>query len=152
MYIQIGWFLSIGTVYSYHEGLQASSQWLQASLQWKMPQWYKHWIISAHVHITSMYELCMNIVCTMYMHSINSCLNRFSWSTEKRYRGGHQQVSRRLGEPGGSWFRQAAFIAQESSRSCGTAETVYTWGTAEEQQKQFTPSELLLYRHAVEYR
>jgi hypothetical protein len=84
VYVQIGWFLSIGTVYSYHEGLQASSQWLQASSQWKLPQWCKHCIISAHVHSRSMYEPYMYIVCTMYIHGINSCLNRFSWSTERR--------------------------------------------------------------------
>ena len=125
---------------------------LQASSQWKLPLWYKHWINSAHVHSMSMYEPCMYNVCTMYVHGITSCLNRFSWSTERcrcrteghpsalcfsgrygwrqslsrrwwlfwcqvrcwRYRGGHQQVSRRLGEPGGSWFWQAAFIAQQA--------------------------------------
>ena len=56
---------------------------LQASSQWKLPQWYQHWIIGAHVHSMSMYEPYMYNVCTMYVHGINSCLNRFSWSTER---------------------------------------------------------------------
>ena len=71
VYIPIGWFLSIGTVYSYHEGLQASSQWWQASLQWNLhfesfqlnKQWYTMY---RHAYIG--YNHCTYIYIQIWTH------------------------------------------------------------------------------------
>ena len=72
-----------------------------------------------------------------------------------RNRGGHQQVYQWLGVPGAILLSKLPVPVTTTSNKMSHAAALeggFLSIMDEEQQKRFTPSELLLYKHAVEYR